>query len=65
MALIKKGKDCIAVVETVCSDLTRGIVDGVEQKLKGLEGDAEELAKDAEKRAKDIEKMEEQHEQKI
>ena len=41
-------------------------MEGVEQKLKGLKGDAEELAKHAEEKAKEIlEEMEEQHEQKI
>ena len=62
--LDKKSKDCVAVVESICSDLTKGCLNEVEQKLQGLKGDAEELAEHAEKKAKETEKVEEQHKQK-
>ena len=64
LAVIKKGKDCIAMAENIYSDLTKGCVDGVEQKLKDLEGDAQELAKHAGDRVEETEKVEEQYEQK-
>ena len=64
-AMVKKGQDCIVMAEIVCSDLIKGTVEGVEQKLKGLKGDAEKLAKHAEEKVKEIEQMEEKHEIKI
>jgi chromosome segregation ATPase len=63
LAMVKKGKDCIAMAETIYSDLTKGCVDNVEQKLKGLEGDAEELVKHARDRVKEAGKVEEQYKQ--
>ena len=63
LAMVKKGKDCIAMAENIYSDLTKGCVDGVEQKLKDLEGDAQELAKHAGDRVNEAEKVEEQYEQ--
>ena len=64
-ALVTKGKDCVAIVESVCSDLTKGCVNGVEQQLKGLENDADELAKHAEYEADKIEEKEQEHIQEI
>ena len=63
LAMVKKGKDCVAMAENIYSDLTKGCVNGVEQKLKDLEGIAEELAKHAEDRIEEAEKVEEQCEQ--
>ena len=31
LALVKKGKNCIAIAETIRSDITKGRVEGVEQ----------------------------------
>ena len=65
LALVKKGKDCVAIAETVLSDLTQGRVDDVKQKLIGLKEVAKELAKHAENRVKEVEKAEKQNEQNI
>ena len=64
-ALVKKGKDCVALAEILFSDITQGCVDDVDQKLKDLKGDAEKLAKHAEEKAKEIEEVEKQYLQKI
>ena len=64
LAIVKKGKDCIAKAETIYSDLMKGCVEGVEQKLKDLEGVAEELVKHAGDRIKEAEEVEKQCEQK-
>ena len=61
LALVKKGKECFALAQHVCSAVNNISIDDVEQKLNNLKRDAEELCKHTEEKAKEIEKVEEQY----
>ena len=57
-ALVRKGKNCIALVESFCSDITRGSLDQASAKLTTLEIDGKELASMAERKAQELEVVE-------
>ena len=60
---IKKGKDCVALVERVLADVTAGRLDGIEEKLEDIKRTGNELAEQSEQRASEIEKVEEEYKQ--
>ena len=66
LAIINKGEDCMALVESVSNDIARGCVGStIEEKLRRLERSGKELAEQAEERAKEMEIVEQQYKQKV
>ena len=65
--IVQKGKDCLALIEKLYSDFTKGCTDveTAEQSFQRLAKDGEELAKHSEQKASAIEKMEEQKLQEV
>ena len=59
--LVREGKDCIALVESLYSDITRGSLGEASKKLTELENDGTVLAREANQRAKELEKAAEQY----
>ena len=63
--IVRKGKDCVALAESVSSDISRGNISAAEESLQNLVKDGKDLVKFSEQRASDIEKMEEQKSQEV
>ena len=59
--LVRKGKNCIATVESLSLDISKGHLDAASRKLNVLKEDGIQLATKAEQRAKELEIVEEQY----
>ena len=63
--IVRKGKDCVALAESVPSDISKGNISAAEKSLQNLVKNGEDLVKFSEQRACAIEKMEEQKLQEV
>ena len=63
--IVRKSKDCVALVESVCTDISDGNISMTEESLQTLVKDGEELVKISEQRASAIEKKEEKKLQEV
>lgn len=62
--LVKKGKNCIAVIKTVVDDIDNGCGESATRKLGELKNDSEFLAKEAAKLAKRLEAVDKHYQDK-
>ena len=58
---LKKGKDCIALVERAYTDITRGYLVGIKKKLKEIKRISNELAELSEQKDNEVEKVVEEY----
>ena len=57
-ALVQRGKNCIALAESLCTDITKGSLDAASKKLSTLRTNGAQLAREAQKTAGQLEEVE-------